>query len=64
MCIRFHRQPYQYLYPWVTNPHLQLAIDMIVFKIGYKREQEEEFQKLEIQAGVSLTKKAAKQMTS
>lgn len=62
MCIRFHRQPYQYLYSWVTNPHLRLAIDMIVFKIGYKREQEEELKKLEIQAGASLTKKAAKQI--
>ena len=57
MANRYGQRPYQLLFPSETNPHTQLAIDLFVFKIGYKRDQEEEIEKLKAQTGVNVMKK-------
>lgn len=58
MASTFSIRPYQLLFPTISNPHIQLAIDMIVFQIGYKKEKEEEYEKLKIQAGIAGMKRA------
>lgn len=58
MSRKFNRRPYELLFPSIQNPVTQLAIDMIVFQIGYEIEQKNEIEKLKLQAGVAAMRGA------